>query len=222
MLRGFFTEVNMSRKFDGIILDIDGTIWNTTGIVSVAWNKAIDISGIPAKKVNAQMLQAEFGKPMDIIAKDLWPDLSDSQREVLMSNCCTEEQIVLRENNLDITYPGVVDTIKELSCTENFFIVSNCHDGYIELLLEKTGLGPFIKDYECYGRTKKGKAENIQILVARNQLKDVMYIGDTQGDCDACSQAGVSFVWAAYGFGKASFYRDKLEKFSDLKNIIVY
>ena len=139
-----------------------------------------------------------------------------------MSHCCTEEQIVLRDCTLDITYPGVVDTIKELSCTDNFFIVSNCHDGYVELLLEKTGLKPFIKDYECYGRTGKEKAENIQILVARNQLKDALYIGDTQGDCDACRQAGVSFVWAAYGFGTADVYRDKLEKFSDLKDIIVF
>ena len=31
----------MENFFDGIILDIDGTIWNTTGIVAVAWNKAI-------------------------------------------------------------------------------------------------------------------------------------------------------------------------------------
>lgn len=57
--------------FNGIILDIDGTIWNTTGIVAVAWNKAIEMSGLKAKKVNAQVLQQEFGKTMDTIASDL-------------------------------------------------------------------------------------------------------------------------------------------------------
>ncbi len=67
----------MSKKFDGIILDIDGTIWNTTGIISVAWNRAIDISGLNARKVNAQMLQAEFGKTMEVIAQDLWPELTE-------------------------------------------------------------------------------------------------------------------------------------------------
>ena len=212
----------MSRKYDGIILDIDGTIWNTTGIVSVAWNKAIDESGIKASKVNAQKLQAEFGKTMDVIARDLWPELSDEDRDILISRCCTEEQIAVRNNSIDITYPGVVETIKELSCSENFFIVSNCHDGYIELLLEKTGLAPFIKDFECYGRTGKGKAENIQILVARNQLKDVVYIGDTQSDCDACMQAGINFVWASYGFGTADRYVDKISSFDEIKNIIFY
>ena len=51
----------MREGFDSIILDIDGTIWNTTGVVSVAWNKAISEHCPKAKKVNAQMLQKESG-----------------------------------------------------------------------------------------------------------------------------------------------------------------
>ena len=205
-----------ASKYDGIILDIDGTIWNTTGIVAVAWNKAIDDSKTGAKKINAQDLQREFGKTMDVIADDLWPNLSKSQKEILLSNCCTEEQVALKNNTLDITYPTVVETIRELSETSNFFVVSNCQDGYIQLMLEKTGLEDYVKDFECFGRTGKGKAENIQMLVQRNQLTSPVYVGDIQGDCDACRQAGVPFIWAAYGFGNVSDYVAKLEKFSDL------
>lgn len=205
--------------FNGIILDIDGTIWNTTGIVAVAWNKAIEMSGLKAKKVNAQVLQKEFGKTMDTIASDLWPELSKAEQSELMSYCCTEEQIAIRENTFDITYPGVIETIKELSSSENFYIVSNCQNGYIELTMEKTGLSPFIKDYECFGRTGKSKAENIQILMARNRMNSAVYIGDTKGDEDACRQAGIPFIWASYGFGKASRYIEKLENFCDLKKI---
>ncbi len=205
-----------ASKYDGIILDIDGTIWNTTGIVAVAWNKAIDDSKTGAKKINAQDLQREFGKTMDVIADDLWPNLSKSQKEILLSNCCTEEHVALKNNTLDITYPTVVETIKELSAASNFFVVSNCQDGYIQLMLEKTGLEDYVKDFECFGRTGKGKAENIQMLVQRNQLTSPVYVGDIQGDCDACRQAGVPFIWAAYGFGNVSDYVAKLEKFSDL------
>ena len=190
-----------ASKYDGIILDIDGTIWNTTGVVAIAWNRAIDISKFPAKKV---------------IAQDLWPNLDENQREVLLANCCSEEQIALKETVIDITYPTVVETIKELSAVTNFFVVSNCQDGYIELMLEKTGLSPYVRDFECFGRTNKGKAENIQILVQRNQLVAPVYVGDIQGDCDACRQAGVPFIWASYGFGQVSDYVAKLEKFSDL------
>ncbi|MGN0729712.1 HAD family hydrolase [Treponema sp.] len=209
-----------NNSFNEIILDIDGTIWNTTGIVAVAWNKAIEMSGLNAKKVNAQILQQEFGKTMDTIANDLWPQLTEPERKNLLSYCCTEEQIAVRNNTLDITYPGVIETVRELSASANFYIVSNCQNGYIELTLEKTGLAPFIRDYECFGRTGKSKAENIQILMARNRITSAVYIGDTQGDADACSQAGIPFIWAAYGFGKVSRCIEKLEKFSDLKKLL--
>ena len=205
---------------NGIILDIDGTIWNTTGIVAVAWNKAIEKSGLDAKKVNAQMLQQEFGKTMDVIAQDLWPNLSKADQDKLMSYCCTEEQIEIKNNTIDITYPGVVESIKELSTMQNLYIVSNCQSGYIELTMEKTGITPYIKDFECFGRTGKAKAENIQILCSRNNITAPIYVGDTQGDCDACRQAEIHFIWASYGFGKAEKYFDKIDRFEDLKKIV--
>ena len=36
----------------------------------------------------------------------------------------------------------------------------------------------------------------------RNGLKAPVYVGDTQGDFEACKAAGVPFVWVEYGFGK--------------------
>lgn len=209
-----------NKKFDGLILDIDGTIWNTTGIVSVAWNKAIDISGYKVKKVNTQILQKEFGKTMNVIAQDLWPELSDSDRDILLSHCCTEEQIALRNNELDICYRGVIDSIKKISLALNVYIVSNCQNGYIELMLEKTGLSDYVKDFECYGRTGKGKAENILMLAARNSVKNPVYVGDTQGDCDACLQISVPFIWASYGFGTASTYIEKISSFPELQSVL--
>ncbi len=208
------------EKYDGIILDIDGTIWNTTGIVSHAWNQAVKNTGFGVKFVTAQVLQQEFGKTMDVIAADLWPELEVEKRNALLEECCSMEQIALRENNLDITYPGVTDTIKEMAVEHNFYIVSNCQDGYIELMMEKTGLTPYIKDWECFGRTGKGKCENIMMLSQRNQLTCPVYVGDTQGDKEACNQAGVPFIWAAYGFGKVDEYFDKIESFSSLKRLV--
>lgn len=83
------------------------------------------------------------------------------------------------------------------------FIVSNCQSGYIELFLKKTGLAPYVTDTECFGDTGMKKAENIRLVVARNGLQQPVYVGDTKGDEEAAHEAGVPFVHAAYGFGRA-------------------
>lgn len=210
----------MNSKYQGIILDIDGTIWNTTGLAAKGYNSAIDKSGTNARKVTAEILQSEFGKTLDVIASDLWPEFSASDRLNLIKKCCKEEQLAVANNELDITYPGVIDTIKELSTTENLYIVSNCQDGYIELTMRKTGIAPYIKDFECFGKTGKPKSENIKLIMERNNLKSAIYVGDTQGDAKACEEAGIPFIWASYGFGEASHYIAKIDKFSDLIKII--
>lgn len=205
------------QKFASLILDIDGTVWNTTDVVSVAWNNAIVRAGYGIAPVKGEDLRKEFGKPMDIIADDLWPSLSSSQKESLMALCCEEEQKALLSNTRDLTYPGVVDAVKALSSKVPVFVVSNCQAGYIELTLSKTGLGSYVKDFECFGNTGKGKSDNIRLLMERNSLKAPVYVGDTQGDCDACVAVPIPFIWASYGFGTADSYIAKIDSFLQLK-----
>lgn len=210
----------MKIKCDAIILDIDGTIWNTTGVVAAAWNLAIDKLRLPARKVNAAMLEKEFGKPMDKIADSLWPNLTEIQKLELMNACCEQEQIALLANTKDIAYPNVVNTIKSLSTQFNFYIVSNCQSGYIELTMKKNGIEQFIRDHECYGDTKKYKAENLRLLCERNNLKAPVYIGDTEGDREACENAGINFIWASYGFGNATSCKAELKNFAELPALV--
>ena len=211
----------MNKKtFDSVILDIDGTIWNTTHIVADAWNDAVRPYDEKLAFITAERLQSEFGKTMDIIAKDLWSDVKEETRKILMEDCCRLEHIAVESNTKDISYPSVIDTVKELSHNIDFYVVSNCQNGYIELTLNKTGLTPYIKDFECYGHTGLGKAENISLIVKRNNLNYPVYIGDTQGDCNECKKARVPFIWASYGFGKADSCIAKLTGFDEIKKIL--
>ena len=200
-------------------MDIDGTLWNTTGVVAKAWNKAIADCGYDADEVNASGLQKEFGKPMNVIADDLWPALSQEQKDLLMKQCCVREQEALKENHEDISYPAVRDTIKALAQKFRLYIVSNCQSGYIELTMEKNKIADFIKDHECYGDTGLGKADNLRLLVRRNGIKAPVYVGDTQGDVDACREAGVKFVWAGYGFGSVQEFAAKVDRFDQLLDL---
>ena len=209
------------NKFDSIILDVDGTIWNTTDIVAGAWNLAIDKLFPSVPHVTGDILKGQFGKTMEVIADNLFTGLDKAQKTQLMEECCNQEQIALKENTLDITYEGVVDTIRELHASGvPLFIVSNCQKGYIEVVIAKNQITDYITDFECYGNNGNGKADNIKLLCERNNLHSPFYVGDTQGDADACKEAGVPFVWAAYGFGTADEYYMKIESFKELKNVI--
>lgn len=208
--------------FDGLIFDVDGTIWDTTSVVAKAWNISIDKAAPKEKHVTAEILKGQFGKPMDVIADNLFPKLSRQEKDKLMDICCEEEHIAIENCNDNLMFDGVYEGFSKLAEKYPLFIVSNCQSGYIEIVVEKTGIKTYIKDFECFGDTGKGKDENIRLLVERNCLKNPVYIGDTQGDYEACKTAGVPFIWAAYGFGKleADDYHDKIEKFSDLMKLL--
>ena len=189
-------------KYDSIILDVDGTIWDTTPIVARAWNKAIEELYPQVPHVTADILKGQFGKTMDVIGRNLFGVLGQKEQTTLLDRCCIEEQLALEENEEDITYEGVVETIRELAAKVPLFIVSNCQAGYIELVIKKLGLEDYITDFECFGNNGLTKDKNIRLVVERNKLKNPVYVGDTQGDFDACKLAGVPFIWAEYGFGK--------------------
>lgn len=199
-------------------MDVDGTIWNTTALIVTAWNKAIAECNAPVPKVTEAVIKTQFGKTMNVIADNLFGSrLTGDARAELLKKCYEEENFILKKNNEDISYPGVVQTIKSLSAEIPLYIVSNCQKGYIELMMEKTGITPFITDCECYGNTGNGKAQNIALLVKRNTIAKPVYVGDTQGDCDECRKISVPFMWASYGFGTADFYVAKLSCFSEIK-----
>lgn len=207
-----------------LIFDIDGTLWNTTGVVAGAWNKAVREKDYPELKnlnITDKMLQKEFGKPMDVIADDLFGDIDPVKKAELLKLCCVYEHDFIAENTKDLSYEGMSETMHELAKRNRLFIVSNCQDGYIELVIEKNGLGELISDFECFGHTGLQKNENITLLMERNGLEpsQTVYIGDTMGDFEATKKAGLKFVFARYGFGDVPNPDYVVDSFRELLNL---
>ena len=201
------------------ILDIDGTLWNTTGVVAGAWNKAVMESGYDHIVITDKILQKEFGKTMDVIADDLFIGLDAGKKAELLELCCKYEHEAIEENEEDLTYPKVRETIVKLARDSRLFIVSNCQNGYIELVMIKNHIEDMITDFECFGRTKLSKGQNIKLLMERNNITEAYYVGDTMGDYEASNEGGTRFVFAAYGFGDVPEAAMKIEKFSELLSI---
>lgn len=206
-------------KPDSIILDIDGTLWNTTAIVAEAWNEVLTSRPDVPADVTAERLQQLFGKPLTTIADILFPNLPKKERYDLIDQCCEREHEYLRATREHLLYPEVAETIRSLSGKYRMFIVSNCQSGYIELFMEKNGLTSCITDLECPGYTGLEKGDNIRLVIERNHLERPVYVGDTEGDQQASAAAGIPFCYAAYGFGKVKDPDYVIRKFSDLLTI---
>lgn len=200
----------MEKCFKNLIFDIDGTLWDTTAVVAVGWNRALKEKKVPELEnliIDADMLKKEFGKPMDVIADDLFGDIDANVKAELLKLCCIYEHEEIVNNMLDLAYYNIRETMNELANNHRLFIVSNCQDGYIELVIEKNNLTGIIRDFECFGHTGLQKDENIRLLMERNGINDdeAVYIGDTMGDYTATKKAGIKFVFADYGFGEVDF-----------------
>ena len=53
---------------DGIIFDVDGTLWDSVEVVAESWNLAIKENSDLEPNLNREILQGLFGKTMDEIA----------------------------------------------------------------------------------------------------------------------------------------------------------
>ncbi|MFG6327189.1 MAG: HAD family hydrolase [Lachnospiraceae bacterium] len=206
----------MKYKFNSLILDVDGTLWDSTGIVASAWTRAIWDCGNIRINVTPDMLKNLFGKTMTVIADLLLPEVEEKKRYEIMEWCCRYEHEALEKDECNICYPNVIETIKELSKRLPVFIVSNCQSGYIELFLKKTNLKEYITDFECFGNTGKSKGENIKLIIERNHLENPVYVGDTTGDKESAAYGGIPFIYAAYGFGNVEGADYTINDFKEL------
>ena len=200
---------------DSILFDVDGTLWDSTEKVAIAWQKVCTEAGVPCAHVTGERLKKEFGKLLPDIGLSLFPKLPKEKALSLTEQCCLYENEYLRENPPAL-YPGVRRVFETLSRQMPLFIVSNCQAGYIEVLLEVSGLSPFVTAHLCPGDTGEAKAANIRRIVEQYKLKNPIYVGDTAGDFAAAREAEVRFCFASYGFGSVSNPDDRISAPEDL------
>ncbi len=194
-------EIRMKK--DAIIFDMDGTLWDAAQQILNSWNHVITELKVDRDPITMEELESMLGKTMDNIAVSLFPFLQPERAIEVLDRCGEYENAYLRENGGKL-YEGLEDTLKILQKDYDLYIVSNCQSGYIEAFLEHYRYQKYFKDIECFGNTKQEKADNILCIIERNGLQNPIYVGDTKGDYDSSRKAGISFIYAAYGFGNVT------------------
>jgi len=188
--------------FDGILFDLDGTLWDAVAEIALSWNLGAAQCGVDCPPITEQALRPMMGILLYDIGKRLFPGLDDARRAQVLERCCRLECGYLAEHGARL-YPGEEAVLKELAGRCPLFVVSNCQDGYIQAFFQGTGLGGYFTGFECAGRTGRPKSDNIRLVADRYGLERPVYVGDTQLDQSSAREAGVAFLHAAYGFGEA-------------------
>lgn len=203
------------NKVDGIIFDLDGTLWSTIDSCVKVLGEIKSKYPEVTKEINREEVEKSMGKSFDEIVKDYYGYIEKERAIVIAKEAFIENVNNLMKNGGTL-YPKLEETIKKLSMNYKLFIVSNCIDGYIESFLRTSGLSNYFLDFECNGKTKLSKGENIELIIKRNNLKNAIYVGDTMGDKEAARYAKVPFVYASYGFGEVDEYDYLINSISEL------
>lgn len=186
---------------DGILFDLDGTLWDSSRAVAESWGATLRRLDPAAKAPGTEDVRGIMGMTARQIAETLFSHFGEKADSVCLQ-CIHEENAYLAVHGGEL-YPGLAETLAALSPHFPLFIVSNCQDGYIQCFLESSGLGAYFRDFACEGSTGLDKAGNIALLCTRHGLKRPVYVGDTRNDEKSARAAGCAFVHAACGFGSA-------------------
>ncbi|RFZ95085.1 HAD family hydrolase [Mucilaginibacter conchicola] len=212
---------SLKGKFDSIIFDLDGTLWDSTETITRAWQTAIDQAPYMAGEVmTRERVRSITGMTYDTIFMKLFPTLDEQQRAEVQKLCSVAELDILHKQGGEL-YPNLADTLTYLGKNYKLYIVSNCQSGYIELFLDLHSMHPHFLAHQCYGTKGNPKADNIRDIVNDHNLQAPVYVGDTMGDYDSATKAGVPFIFASYGFGKVeSGMVATINHFEELKDIL--
>jgi phosphoglycolate phosphatase len=210
----------LQDKFDSIIFDLDGTLWDSTGNVAIAWQDAISKVDYVDEVMTREKIRSITGLAYNVIFDTLFSYLETDKRMELMQLCAKSELETLHTKGGEL-YPSLDETLGYLAERYKLFIVSNCQSGYIEVFLKLSNVGHYFSGHQCYGTKGNPKAENIKDIVTDHQLKAPVYVGDTKGDFDSATKAGVPFIFADYGFGKVeSGQIATIKTFADLVKLL--
>ena len=204
------------RKDTLLLFDLDGTLWDSAASVAEAWNTVLLREEPSLPPLTVDDIHGVMGMTMAEIADVIHPDWHPENRKAVFDECCVYEVEHLR-SHCGVLYPDFRPVLENLrSRGFDLAVVSNCQKGYVGAFLDSSGASDLFIDYEEWERTGLSKAENIRLVMDRNSYAKGIYVGDTKKDQEAALLAGIPFIHAAYGFGKAVSPDGVIHSLSDL------
>ena len=203
-----------------VIFDLDGTLWDSSEQVAESWNIALAEETGREWKLAAADISQNMGLTMNQIADNMFPEYGEEERYALARHCEVFENEYISIHGARL-YKDVRETLEELHASGVLMaVVSNCQKDYVKAFLDSMKMHELFIDYEEWGRSGLLKADNIRLVMRRNDIDDAVYVGDIQADADASAKAGVPCIWASYGFDRIDKPAAVLDSFDKLPALL--
>jgi phosphoglycolate phosphatase len=85
-------DTSLHNQFDSIIFDLDGTLWDSTANVALAWQAALSKVDYIDELMTVERVKSITGMTYDAIFDKLFPNLTDTeQRKEVQALCGISE-----------------------------------------------------------------------------------------------------------------------------------
>ncbi|MBM3350994.1 MAG: HAD-IA family hydrolase [Betaproteobacteria bacterium] len=210
----------MLKQYDLIVWDWDGTIADSTGMITNAILKAADDVGLPA--LSPQVASSIIGLGLRESIRTLYGGIPEHQAQALAkqynANYYAGEQNVL-------LFSGAAETIAALSRQGiKLAVATGKSRRGLNFALDHTGLGEFFDATrtvdECFSKPHPQMLQELMDDLFVSPERTLM-IGDTSYDLQMAKNAGVSAVGVSYGAHSAEHWQhlQPVQQFDDFSSL---
>jgi phosphoglycolate phosphatase len=201
------------NKPDSIIFDMDGTLWDAVDTYVASWNEGFRLENMD-RRISRKDIDYMMGWEKRKVLSQMLPEYDEETQEKAYEtiNRVRGELVSKLGGTL---YPGVKEGLSKLSKKYKLFIVSNCPKNLIVLFMKWADITHLIKDEMAFGINSMPKHHNIKLIIEKHNLRNPIYVGDTETDSIESRKAGLPFVFIAGGFGNTIDYDLRFDNFFD-------
>lgn len=192
----------MNKKFELILFDLDGTLFDTSETLLNSIKGTVKLAGL--RELTEEELGTFIGPPVVTSLKGYYPNLSDEEIDKLTD--LYRQYYIDKEMLKAELFPGMIDVLKTLKANGYktalaTYKLMKC----VEPLFEKKDVAKFFDTLRgSTAETGMSKTEIMSWAIEDCKITDydkICMIGDTEHDLRGAINLGVSFIGVNYGAG---------------------
>lgn len=205
---GEITEVNMSRRYEVILFDLDGTLTDTGEGVKKSVQYALSKQGIIEEDL--RKLDKFIGPPLWESFKEFYAFTDEQVAKAIADYRERYSDKGLYENTI---YPGMRELLQKLFDEGRTLLVATSKpEHYAKIILNDLGIDKYFRYIagasQDASRSKKHEVINYALEKCGIEDKEsVVLVGDTRYDAIGAAACGIDCVGILFGYGS----RDELE-----------